>query len=473
MVNINKQIRDIIESDNIGDYLPEHLYHATFSGSLDSIKENGLGNFDGGYKSLWRLSYDKGVYLDTDEASAESFVEGSDDDRLDTEEIIIFKIPTDKLTKSLIEIDYNNDWNMDMLDEIEFESIEDYFSKVTYFYNGVIPFIDLVMVENMNEDKDNIEDEEVNLQPMSKEEVFKDVLETVKEKFEEYDITSKEEYLDVMLLPDGTALLPKLIKEEEDEDDSPTFGDYDLENFDFFLNDYGIEKEFPEFTGSIHFYTSHPEDESPFETHLNSKEPTQKQYDALKEFAKSFIPRSKNEEDNYIFFDIYKPNSNKVLIKINNSDKLINAIKRFYSTGVLKEDINHEEVYDSLTFSENPKRGPIFIADDGMFVNVGEDVAHSRIFGDEDEYEGEDYYILHDAYGLIKANSGNRIEPYPYIDIWKVPNPAQRDAIITWMYNLIEWGATNLMVNTSQNNEIYNLREMIPEDVYRDIIRNL
>ena len=287
MVNINKQIRDIIESDNIGDYLPEHLYHATFSGSLDSIKENGLGNFDGGYKSLWRLSYDKGVYLDTDEASAESFVEGSDDDRLDTEEIIIFKIPTDKLTKSLIEIDYNNDWNMDMLDEIEFESIEDYFSKVTYFYNGVIPFNDIMMVESLN------------------------------------------------------------------------------------------------------------------------------------------------------------------------------------------EDIDHREVYKSLTFSENPKRGPIFIADDGMFVNVGEDVAHSRIFGDEDEYEGEDYYILHDAYGLIKANSGNRIEPYPYIDIWKVPNPAQRDAIITWMYNLIEWGATNLMVNTSQNNEIYNLREMIPEDVYRDIIRNL
>ena len=56
MVNINKQIRDIIESGNIGDYLPEHLYHATFSGSLDSIKENGLGNFDGGYKSIWRLS---------------------------------------------------------------------------------------------------------------------------------------------------------------------------------------------------------------------------------------------------------------------------------------------------------------------------------------------------------------------------------------------------------------------------------
>jgi hypothetical protein len=276
-----------------------------------------------------------------------------------------------------------------------------------------------------------------------------------------------------MLLPDGTALLPKLIKEEEDEDDSPTFEDYDLENFDFFLNDYGIEKEFPEFTGSIHFYTSHPEDESPFEIHLNSKEPTQKQYDALKEFAKSFIiPRSKNEEDNYIFFDIYKPNSNKVLIKINDSDKLINAIKRFYSTRVLKEDIDHEEIYDSLTFSNEPDKGPIFISGDGMFSNIGKSSFHSKIFDGED-YEADDYYILHDDFNLIKANGGNRFEPFAYIDLWKRPNPAQKKAIISWMYYLLEWNMFKLQVNTSQNNETYNLLEMIPEDVYRDIIRNL
>jgi hypothetical protein len=324
----------------------------------------------------------------------------------------------------------------------------------------------------LKEDIDHIEDEEVDLQPMSKEEVFKDVLETVKEKFEEYDITSKEEYLDVMLLPDGTALLPKLIKEEEDEDDSPTFGDYDLENFDFFLNDYGIEKEFPEFTGSIHFYTSHPEDESPFEIHLNSKEPTQKQYDALKEFAKSFIPRSKNEEDNYISFDIYKPNGKKVSIKINNSDKLINAIKRFYSTGVLKESIDHREVYKSLTFSDNPERGPIFISKEGKFANIGRFVTHAKIFSGQD-YEGDDYYVLHDAFDLIKANGGNKFEPFAYIDLWKIPNPAQKKAIISWMYYLIEWGVYELMVNTSNSNETYNLTTKIPEETYDDITRGL
>jgi hypothetical protein len=324
----------------------------------------------------------------------------------------------------------------------------------------------------LKEDKDNIEDKKVNLQTVSKEEVFKDILETVKEKFEEYDITSQDEYLDVMLLPDGTALLPKLIKEEEDEDDSPTFGDYDLENFDFFLNDYGIEKEFPEFTGSIHFYTSHPEDGSPFEIHLNSKKPTQKQYDAIEEFANSFIPRSRNEEDNYIFFDIYKPNSNKVLIKINNSDKLINAIKRFYSTGVLKEDINHREVYKSLTFSDNPERGPIFISREGKFANIGRFVTHAKIFDGQD-YEGDDYYALHDAYDLIKANGGNKFEPFAYIDLWKIPNPAQKKAIITWMYYLIEWGMYTLQVNTSNSNETHNLTNKIPEEIYDDIVRNI
>jgi hypothetical protein len=265
-------------------------------------------------------------------------------------------------------------------------------------------------------------------------------------------------YLDVMLLPDGIALLTKLIN---------TFGDYDVENFDFFLNDYGIEKEFPEFTGSIHFYTAHP-----FKIYLNSKKPTQKQYDAIKKFARSFIPRSKNEENNYIFFDIYKPNGKKVSIKIKDSDKLINAIKRFYSTGVLKEDINHREVYKSLTFSDNPERGPIFISREGKFVNVGRFVTHAKIFSGQD-YEGDDYYALHDAYDLIKANGGNKFEPFAYIDLWKIPNPAQKKAIITWMYYLIEWGMYTLQVNTSNSNETHNLTNKIPEEIYDDIVRNI
>jgi len=325
----------------------------------------------------------------------------------------------------------------------------------------------------LKEDKDNIEDKDVNLQPLSKEEFFKDILERAKEKFEEYDITSQDEHQDVMLLPDGTALLPVLIEEEEEEDGSPEYWDYNLENFDLFLkNDYGIKKDFPEFTGSIRFFTSHPEEESPFEINLNSKKPTQKQYDAIKEFARGFIISSRNEEDNYIFFDIYKPNSNKVLIKINNSDKLINAIKRFYSTGVLKEDINHREVYKSLTFSDNPERGPIFISREGKFANIGRFVTHAKIFDGQD-YEGDDYYALHDAYDLIKANGGNKFEPFAYIDLWKIPNPAQKKAIITWMYYLIEWGMYTLQVNTSNSNETHNLTNKIPEEIYDDIVRNI
>jgi hypothetical protein len=151
-IDIKQQIKDAIKSEDFGQYLPEFLYHATFSGTLDSIKKHGLGNFKSGYKSLWKLQYKQGVFLDTDADSAESFVEVSDDERLDTEDIIIFKIPTSKLDHSLIEIDRNNDWNTDMLDENQFNSIEEYFSKVTYFYNGIISFADLVMIKNLNED---------------------------------------------------------------------------------------------------------------------------------------------------------------------------------------------------------------------------------------------------------------------------------------------------------------------------------
>jgi hypothetical protein len=151
-IDIKQQIKDAIKSEDFGQYLPEFLYHATFSGTLDSIKKHGLGNFKSGYKSLWKLQYKQGVFLDTDADSAESFVEVSDDERLDTEDITIFKIPTSKLDHSLIEIDRNNDWNTDMLDENQFNSIEEYFSKVTYFYNGIISFADFVMIKNLNED---------------------------------------------------------------------------------------------------------------------------------------------------------------------------------------------------------------------------------------------------------------------------------------------------------------------------------
>jgi hypothetical protein len=477
MVNINKQIRDIIESGNIGDYLPEHLYHATFSGSLDSIKENGLGNFDGGYKSLWRLSYDKGVYLDTDEASAESFVEGSDDDRLDTEEIIIFKIPTNKLTKSLIEIDYNNDWNMDMLDEIEFESIEDYFSKVTYFYNGVIPFADL-MVESLNEEQEDVELDKVEL-------TKEGILDLVKSSFKEHggqDVSGS-----FYILPDGylasTGLIDKdmiqLLKsdpnyKESDETidqvlyklgmiDTKPAGRYDDE----------MNMVFEEMTGSIYVYSSMGNRGN---VYLNKDEPTEKQYSIIHALASEYKIDSSFQPVKFIVFT--KDGINRVYDETDiEPDKVIEDIKRYYTTGklgesILKEEIDHEEIYDSLTFSNEPDKGPIFISGDGMFSNIGKSEFHSKIFDGED-YEADDYYILHDDFNLIKANGGNRFEPFAYIDLWKRPNPAQKKAIISWMYYLLEWNMFKLQVNTSQNNETYNLLEMIPEDVYRDIIRNL
>ena len=286
MNNIKQQIKDIIKTDDFGQYLPEFLYHATFSGTLDSIKNNGLGSFKSGYKSLWNLQYEQGVYLDTDASSAESFVEGSDDDRLDTESVVVFKIPTAKLDHSLLEVDWNNTWNTDIIEDGEFESLKDYFDSITYFYGGVIPFADLAMVESLN------------------------------------------------------------------------------------------------------------------------------------------------------------------------------------------EDIDHEEVYDSLTFSNEPDKGPIFISDDGMFVNIGKLSFHSKIFNGKD-YEADDYYFLNDEYDLIKANGGNRFEPFAYIDLWKTPNPAQKKAIISWMYYLIEWGMYTLQVNTSSSNETHNLTNKIPEDIYDEITRGL
>lgn len=143
-----------------------------------------------------------------------------------------------------------------------------------------------------------------------------------------------------------------------------------------------------------------------------------------------------------------------------------------YKLDPLTEDIDYRDVYDSLHASDKPTLGPIFILEDGSFSNINPTGTHSEIFGDE-YYESDDFFFMEDEFNLIKASGGNRFEPYPYIDLWTVPNRRQKDAIITWMYFLIEKGKKELQVNTPNTNDTYDLGNELPEDIYKNIIRNL
>lgn len=152
-----------------------------------------------------------------------------------------------------------------------------------------------------------------------------------------------------------------------------------------------------------------------------------------------------------------------------NSNTIINEINKIYSTN---EDIDYRDIYNSKVVSDNPTLGPIFITNDGKFWNVNKNGEHSEIFGDDD-YEADDYYILEDNYNLIKANGGNKWEPFPYIDLWKRPNQAQKEAIITWLYFLVANNKKTVHINTSDWDATYDLLKEIPEDVVSDAIRRL
>ena len=486
-MDIKQKIKDIIKTDDFGQYLPEFLYHATFSGTLDSIKKNGLGSFKSGYKSLWNLQYEQGVYLDTDASSAESFVEGSNDDRLDTEDIIVFKIPTARLDPSLLEVDWNNTWNTDIIEDGDLTSLEQYFDSITYFYGGVIPFADLAMIESLNEEQED----DIELEPIAP--TKENIIKLLEDSSEEFLITSSIGDIntgdDFYILPDGRMVVTNLY----DEDTMKIYRDHSF--VDKFLVDIGMTKEpiedrslfFEKVTGSVAIDdgTNH------LIIILNSTPLTPAQYKTLE----TYIVKSDSDKDFVVIedgkmFKDFHINSQTDRI-VDEAKTIINVIKEYYITRkmegsrimeandvdvekveLIKEDINHEEVYDSLTFSNEPDKGPIFISDDGMFVNIGKLSFHSKIFNGKD-YEADDYYFLNDEYDLIKANGGNRFEPFAYIDLWKTPNPAQKKAIISWMYYLIEWGMYTLQVNTSSSNETYNLTNKIPEEVYDEITRGL
>lgn len=81
-----------------------YLYHATDKNNLDSIMSKGLLKNPG--KHNWEGMYtDDGVYLAFDADVAESYAETAD---VESDEIVILKIPLDKLDQDYIEYDWNN-----------------------------------------------------------------------------------------------------------------------------------------------------------------------------------------------------------------------------------------------------------------------------------------------------------------------------------------------------------------------------
>ncbi|WQJ53524.1 MAG: hypothetical protein [Wendovervirus sonii] len=127
--------------------LNKYLYHATPACYVNSIKKYGLGGkipkvrfWD--YKNTPYEKIEQGCFLATDEYVAESYVENSEafeelsdiyEERYDKElEIVVFKINIKDLDLSLLSIDENQ-----LVDED---------TDPTYFYNGVIPFKNLIKI---------------------------------------------------------------------------------------------------------------------------------------------------------------------------------------------------------------------------------------------------------------------------------------------------------------------------------------
>lgn len=97
--------------------LPKVLYHATYKPRLKRILENGLG---GKTRKNWNDSVAGVVYLSEDKDAAESYAESSDivpEAWLD--KIVILKIDTAGLDKTLFSVDKNNQAG----DTIEYKGI--------------------------------------------------------------------------------------------------------------------------------------------------------------------------------------------------------------------------------------------------------------------------------------------------------------------------------------------------------------
>lgn len=182
---------------------------------------------------------------------------------------------------------------------------------------------------------------------------------------------------------------------------------------------------------------------------------------------------AKNKKDVLIFATSQNKSHTYSLIE-NTPDEIIKKIRRFYVSGnfveSINEDIDYNDIYKSMVFENSPKLGPIFINKDGKFYNVGKDKEHSVIFGNE-EYESEDYYVLEDNFGLIKANGGNKLEPYPYIDLWVIPNKEQQRAILDWLDLLVVSGRKSVQINSGNFDKEYSFTEYTADEILKDIIR--
>ncbi len=198
---------------------------------------------------------------------------------------------------------------------------------------------------------------------------------------------------------------------------------------------------------------------------------TNAQYQRLLEFLDLGVTKHKKE---VIIYATSKNKYQEYSLIENTPDEIIKKIKRFYTTGKfvesINEDIDYNAIYKSMAFETSPKLGPIFINKDGKFYNVGKDKEHSIIFGNE-EYESEDYYVLEDNFGLIKANGGNKLEPYPYIDLWVIPNKEQQRAILEWLDLLVVSGRNSVHVNSGNFDKEYSFTEYTADEILKDIIR--
>lgn len=148
-MKIEKIIQETI-NEYLDDLQLEYLYHATPSCYVNSIKKFGLGGqipkkrfWD--YKNTPYANIKQGVFLATDEYVAESYLDSSDEfyefaewyeEKYGKElNIVVFKVNISDLDKSLLSIDENQ-----MVDDNGDDNH-------TYFYNGVIPFNKLKIVQ--------------------------------------------------------------------------------------------------------------------------------------------------------------------------------------------------------------------------------------------------------------------------------------------------------------------------------------
>lgn len=218
-------------------------------------------------------------------------------------------------------------------------------------------------------------------------------------------------------------------------------------------------------------------------------------FDNCASLTSLIIPDSVNFIDDYAFIDCpnltIKTNNKYVINYCKDNDIPVEPLNEGLVESEVNTDVSRQyqkdsgnlgegyfegdfnEVYDNMLQyeSKEPALGPAFITREGTFINL--ERFHGDIFGDIDDYEGEDFYTLEDNFGLIKLNGGNSYEPFPYVDLWTRPNEMQSRALVEWMYFLMERGKKKVLVNTSSSDRIYEFGKTLPEEILKDAFRDM